>query len=167
MPNEQIPEPWKSFLSELDRTVSKPLALHCLGGFAINLGYGLSRPTADIDVCEVAPSNAKAEVIALAGEGSPLHKKYRLYLQIVTVATLPYNHEERLKEVLKGSFRKLQLLVLEAHDLALSKLGRNSDVDIEDVKYLARPYRWILKCYGGGISTRCGPIWLARPNGAI
>ena len=26
---------------------------------------------------------------------------------------------------------------MEAHDLALSKLSRNSDVDMEDVKYLA------------------------------
>lgn len=102
----------------------------------MNLGYGWPRPTADIDVCEVAPSNAKTEVVSLAGEGSPLHKKHRVYLQIVTMASLPYSYEERLKEVPKASFRKVRLLVLEAHDLALSKLGRNSDVDIEDVKYL-------------------------------
>jgi hypothetical protein len=137
MPSEKITEPWNSFLSELDRQVSMTLALHCLGGFAIHLTYGLPRPTADIDVCEVAPGKAKAEVIALAGEGSPLHKKHRVYLQIVTVASVPYNYEERLKEVVRGSFQKLRLLVLEPHDLALSKLGRNSDVDIEDVKYLA------------------------------
>lgn len=136
MPTKRTPEPWHSFLAELDRKVSKPLALHCLGGFAINLGYGLPRPTADIDVCEVAPSNAKAEVIALAGERSALHKKHRVHLQIVTVATLPYEYEDRLKEVLKGSFQNIQILVLEAHDLALSKLGRHSDTDIEDVKYL-------------------------------
>ncbi|HEV3214842.1 MAG TPA: DUF6036 family nucleotidyltransferase [Vicinamibacterales bacterium] len=129
-------EPWHSFLSELDSKVSTTLALHCLGGFAIHVTYGLPRPTADIDVCEVAPSNAKAEVVALAGLGSPLHKKHRVYLQIVTMASLPYNYEERLTEVFGRSFQRLRLLVLEPHDLALSKLGRNSDVDIEDVKYL-------------------------------
>ncbi len=136
MPSKPIGEPWKSFLSELDATVSTHVALHCLGGFAINLVYGLPRPTADIDVCEVAPSAAKAEVITLAGQGSPLHQKHRVYLQIVTMATLPYSYEERLAEVLKGPFSRLRLFVLEPHDLALSKLGRSSDVDIEDVKYL-------------------------------
>src|SRR5438445_10148136 len=52
------------------------------------------------------------------------------------MASLPFRYEERLREVFKSSFRKLCLLVLEPHDLALSKLGRNFDVDIEDVKYL-------------------------------
>lgn len=136
MSSEEIAEPWNSFLSELDREISTPLVLHCLDGFAINLAYGLPRQTADIDVCEIAPSHAKAEVIALAGEGTPLHKKHGVYLQIVTMASLPYNYEERLNEVFSGSFSRLHLRVLEPHDLALSKLGRNSDVDIEDVKYL-------------------------------
>src|SRR6267378_4093060 len=136
MPTERLIQPWKSFLNDLDAQISTTVVLHCLGGFAISLTYGLPRPTADIDVCEIAPSKTKAEVLALAGYGSPLHEKHQVYLQIVTVATLPYNYEERLKEIFGGSFRKLRLLVLEPHDLALSKVGRNSDVDIEDVKYL-------------------------------
>jgi hypothetical protein len=138
MPRAAIAEPWQSFLSDLDAQISTKLALHCLGGFAMNATYGLPRPTADIDVCEVAPSSAKAEVIMIAGERSPLHKKHRVYLQIVTMASVPHNYEERLKEILSGSFRKLRLLVLEPHDLALSKLGRHSDVDTEDVKYLGQ-----------------------------
>ena len=55
------------------------------GGFAIALTYGLPRPTADIDVCEVVPHEVKAELFARAGEGSPLHKKYRVYRQMVMV----------------------------------------------------------------------------------
>ena len=135
---EHLPEPWNSFLSELDRQISAPLALHCLGGFAVSVAYGLPRPTADIDVCDVAPGSAKPELLALAGHGSPLHKKHRVYMQIVPMASLPENYETRLIDVLGGSFEKLRLLVLEPHDLALSKLGRNSEVDIEDVKYLGR-----------------------------
>src|SRR5438094_2439920 len=122
MPSKRIAEPWKSFLSELDGTISTTVVLHCLGGFAINLTYGLPRPTADIDVCEVAPNSAKAEVVARGGERSPLHAKYGIHLQIVTMASLPYRYEERLTEVFKRSFQKLHLLVLEPHDLALSKL---------------------------------------------
>jgi hypothetical protein len=36
------------------------------------------------------------------------------------------------------AFRRLLLLGLESHDLALSKLERNSTRDREDIKYLAR-----------------------------
>ena len=56
-------------------------------------------------MCEVAPSNAKTGLLALAKEGSSLHKKYRIYLQMVTMASLPYN-QDRLKEVLKRLFQK-------------------------------------------------------------
>ncbi|MCM3881563.1 MAG: DUF6036 family nucleotidyltransferase [Vicinamibacterales bacterium] len=136
MPSEEIGKPWRFFLAEIDAAIPAPVALYCLEGFAIMLTYGLPRPTADIDLCEVAPSDAKAPLLAQAGEGSPLHKKYRVYLQMVTVASLPYQYEERATEVFAGSFARLRLMVLEPHDLALTKLGRNSDVDLEDIKYL-------------------------------
>jgi len=137
MRSGRIGEPWKSFLADVDKHISTPLVLHCLGDFAVNLMYGLPRPTADIDVCEIAPGSAKAEVVSLAGKRSLLCKKHGVYLQIVTIASVPHNYEERLTEPFKGAFQNLHVLVLEPHDLALSKLGRNSDVDIEDVKYLA------------------------------
>jgi len=37
-----------------------------------------------------------------------------------------------------NAYRRLRLFALEAHDLALSKLERNSTRDREDVKYLGR-----------------------------
>ena len=104
----------------------------------MSVTYGLPRPTADIDVCQVVPSSSTAEVIGIAGPGSPLHKTHRVYLRIVTLASLPHNYEERLEEIFRGSSRRLHVLVLEPHDLALSKLGRHSDVDTEDVKYLGQ-----------------------------
>jgi hypothetical protein len=30
MPSEQIPEPWRSFLSEVDKNLKEKLELHCL-----------------------------------------------------------------------------------------------------------------------------------------
>src|SRR6185503_13164639 len=65
MSSSQIAEPWNSFLSDLDRGLSTRLVLHCLGGFAINLTYGLSRQPADIDMCEVAPITTKTDILAL------------------------------------------------------------------------------------------------------
>lgn len=79
-----------------------------------------------------------AELQALAGEGSVLHNHYGVYLDPVTVAQFPENYESRLIPMWpKFGFRRLRLFALEAHDLALTKLDRNVDVDRQDVENLA------------------------------
>jgi hypothetical protein len=67
MPPE-LPEPWRSFLQELDEHLENSVVLHCLGGFVVTTCYGLPRTTADIDVLVVAPSRAIADAVAIAGE---------------------------------------------------------------------------------------------------
>lgn len=73
----------------------------------------------------------------MAGRGSELHRRHRVYLDIVTVASVPENYEKRLRALLPGQFRNLRLKAFERHDLVLSKLARNLDRDREDVKRLA------------------------------
>jgi hypothetical protein len=53
------------------------------------------------------------------------------------VATHPDSYESRLTEMFPGTFRHLRLLALDAYDLVLTKLARNSDRDRADVEYLA------------------------------
>jgi len=53
MPHSQPPEPWKSFLAEIDRAVGHRLVLQCMGGFAMAMLYDLPRPTVDIDCLSV------------------------------------------------------------------------------------------------------------------
>jgi len=89
-------------------------------------------------VVEVIPSAAKAWLATTAGPGSALHRKHRVYLQVVTIATVPYAYEDRLIRVAPDTFTHLRLFVLDPYDLALSKLTRNLEVDVEDVKHLAR-----------------------------
>jgi len=48
------PEPWDSFLKDLDAAVDAPVRLDCIGGFVVTQLYGLDRPTADVDVIELA-----------------------------------------------------------------------------------------------------------------
>jgi hypothetical protein len=79
-----------------------------------------------------------APLQSLAGEGSVLHEKYGIYLQHVGIVTVPEDYEDRLITMFPRAFRRLVLRGLEAHDLALSKLERNSARDREDVKYLAK-----------------------------
>jgi hypothetical protein len=138
MPHDQPPEPWRSFFLEIDKTLDRPVALHCIGGFAIAMQHGLPRPTVDVDCLTVIPVEETAPLQLLAGKGSALHKRYGVYLQHVGIVTVPENYPDRLTPMFPLAYRRLLLLGLEAHDLALSKLERNSARDREDVKYLAR-----------------------------
>jgi len=137
-PDKSIPEPWHSFLSELDAAVETEVRLDCMGGFVVTLVYGFSRPTADLDVLEIAPREAGKPMLQLGMQGGPLHKKYKIYLDPVGVAHVPENYEERLTEIFPKSFQHLRLCALDPYDLALSKLERNIQRDRDDVKYLVR-----------------------------
>ena len=114
------------------------MALHCLGGFVVAVRYGLPRPTADLDSLEVIPARLGPLLQEVAGAGSGLARAHGLHLQHVTVASLPDRSQERLTPLWPGRFARLALFTLEAHDLALSKLARNSPIDREDVACLAR-----------------------------
>lgn len=133
-----IPEPWQSFFKEIDEFVSEPIEFHCLGGFVITLLYGLERSTADVDVISVVPHNSVSDLIDFAGEGSLLNQKYLIYLDVVGIATVPENYEERLSEISKGKFQHIKLLALDPYDIALAKIERNIQRDRDDVKHLAK-----------------------------
>jgi hypothetical protein len=97
--------------------------------------YGLPRTTADVDVLVVRP---RVDLTSLAGRGSRLHEKHRVFLDVVTVLeAYPEDYEERLTEMFPGAFGNLRLFALDPYDLALTKLGRNSPKDREDVFHLA------------------------------
>jgi hypothetical protein len=82
--------------------------------------------------------NVWSDLIEIGGKGSALHKKHKVYLDAVTVATPPENYEERLVPMFPGAWDRLRLFALEPHDLALSKLERNIERDRDDVQQLAR-----------------------------
>jgi hypothetical protein len=75
-PKQRLPSPWRDFLTELDSKLTEQLALHCIGGFALSLFYGLGRSTADIDYYTAVPANLNLDEIG--GEGSALAKKYKV-----------------------------------------------------------------------------------------
>lgn len=138
MPPDRIPEPWMSFLSEIDASLSEEVEFHCLGGFVVTVVYGLARTTADVDVLAVVPRGESESLLEFAGKGSTLHRKYGLYLDLVTVATVPENYEQRLLEVTIDAFKRLRLFALDPYDLALAKIERNIQRDRDDMKHLAR-----------------------------
>jgi len=128
-------DPWKSFLQELDSLLSEEVALHCLGGFVLAVLYKLPRPTADVDYVNINPLPAQEHLLTIAGLGSRLAKKHKLYLQRASVADLPYNYEDRLAE-LDLRLHHLRIFTLEIYDLVLSKICSPRPKDFEDAKYL-------------------------------
>ena len=136
--HEPIPEPWFSFLKELDELATTTVSFHCIGGFVVTMLYGLGRTTGDLDVLEVAPKSAQDAFAKVAMQGSELHRKYKIHLDQVGVAQPPYDYESRLREMFPGILRNLRLMALDPYDLALTKLGRNIERDRSDVRYLAR-----------------------------
>ncbi len=136
-----LPSEWEDFLSEVDQLLGAAVEMHCLGGFVLSALYDLPRPTGDVDYIAAMPSSSITELESIAGHGSALSRKHGLYLQYVTVADVPENYAERLEELFPGEFIRLRLFALEANDLILAKLVRNSPVDLEDAKFLARTGR--------------------------
>jgi hypothetical protein len=149
MPRERVElaaaepaEPWRSFLRDLDAALKGSLELRCLGGFVVAQHYGIGRETADIDFLAATAQSPEDDVEALAGLGSVLHRRYRLYVQRVTVATPPAGYADRLVRMFPSApWKRLRLFALEATDLALTKLERNAERDREDVLRLAQAGR--------------------------
>jgi hypothetical protein len=136
--DKELPEPWFSFLAEVDQVLTEPVEVQCLGGFVLTILYEVPRVTGDLDYIVTLPNEASERLEQVAGRESKLAGKHRLHFQRVGgVVDLPENYEDRLQE-LSVNLKKLRLKVLEPYDLILSKLSRNSQKDREDVKFLAR-----------------------------
>ena len=66
LPN-QPPEPWLSFLEELDGIATDPVRLDCSGGFVVTQVYGFVRATSDIDVLAIAPNDQAKRLLEAGG----------------------------------------------------------------------------------------------------
>src|SRR3712207_6780720 len=104
------PEPWNSFLSELDVLLGQAIEFHCFGGFVATMLYGVPRMTGDIDILPVAGHDLAGGVDLgkIAGMGSDLYRKYKVYVDVVTVTTYPENYAERLAEMFPGVLKNLR-----------------------------------------------------------
>lgn len=144
MPNRHSPKlisPWAEFLEELDSLLPEPVELHCVGGFVVSTYFGLPRPTGDIDYISALPDHRVNDLQAHAGQASPLARRHKVFLQHVTVSSLPEDYEDRMVEMFSGRLKRLRLFAPKPYDLVLSKLERNSSKDREDVEYLVRSLR--------------------------
>lgn len=121
------------FLDVVGSRVTTPAVLVLLGGGALSL-LGNSRPTLDLDF----EGEEKA-----ADELRMLMEKVALELQVEIDAVpfqrfipIPTGANERHVSI--GRFGNLQVLVFDPYSIALSKLDRGFESDIEDIVFLLR-----------------------------
>lgn len=136
MSKSSPPEPWFSFLKNIDDLINEESHLHCLGGFVVTVIYDAPRETRDIDALSLVQGDSV--FWERAGRGSALHTKFGVYLDRVGSVQLPESYEDRLTEIFDGLYINLRLFALDPYDVALAKIERNSPRDRQDVLHLAR-----------------------------
>lgn len=124
-----------TFLDALDGHLQAPARLVLIGGSAASLAYGVENVTKDIDTFgDDGGSVAVQRAVALAQVSSGL----KIPLGPAGVADAPYECESRVLPVWPGRWNWLELFALERHDLALSKVVRGVQGDIEHVVAIHR-----------------------------
>lgn len=93
-----------------------------------------------------------------------MHRKYKLYIDPVTVAFFPQNYEQRLIEVFAGAYKNLRIRVLDPYDIALTKLGRDNQRDRDDIRFLARTIPFAIETLKARSPTRMTWNWLRKPG---
>ncbi len=66
---KQVPEPWRSFLKELDERATEETRMDCMGGFVVTVLYGFSRETSDLDVLLIAPQEQRMPLLEHGAQG--------------------------------------------------------------------------------------------------
>lgn len=125
----------KSFLQRLGERYPGPATIYLLGGSALCL-LGSPRTTLDVDyIVEVAPE----DVARFRSILTELAAEMRLDLEDVPLAEfipLPPGARERRRAV--GRFGHLEVYIFDPYSIALSKIARGFEADLEDVLFMLR-----------------------------
>jgi len=134
-------KPIEAFFREIDaRWVARDGArvrLPIIGSAALLLQTDYERGTKDGDVLRTRSLSAdvQEQLLALAGQGTRLHTRHRIYLEFVAsglpfLPHVPLWHE---LTALNASLRHLDIMVLDVVDVVVSKLKRYSAHDRSDI----------------------------------
>jgi hypothetical protein len=125
------PEQVKQFFRELAQHVQHPVHLAVGGAIALILPGLLSRRTEDIDVVTEVPSELRSQHQLLA----QLAVRYGLELTHFQSHDLPQGWQQRLHS--QEPFGQLQVSLIDAYDIFLSKLFSSRIKDRDDLRLLA------------------------------
>jgi Nucleotidyltransferase of unknown function (DUF6036) len=130
-----IDERWKG-------TSEAKTRLRLIGSTALMLQSDYARGTKDSDVLETAnlSTDIKNQLRALAGVGTALHTRHRLYLDFVA-ASLPFLPQRpRCHDLtsLNASLKHFELEALDVVDVVVSKLKRFNANDVSDIEAMVK-----------------------------
>jgi hypothetical protein len=126
------PEDIRQFFRDLSVRVQRPLRLYVGGSAALILPGLLSRNTSDIDVVDEVPSELRSQHQLLA----QLKKRYGLELAHFQSHYLPSGWDQRLHSI--EPFGRIQVYLVDAYDVFLSKLFSIREKDLDDMRVLAK-----------------------------
>jgi hypothetical protein len=123
----------ETFLQRLGERFPNPAEFYLLGGSALCL-LGSPRETLDLDYTfEVASEQAQAFQVILDQLGAEM----KLDLESVPMAEfIPLPPEARQRRRFVGHFGNLDVYIFDLYSIALSKIGRGFEADIEDVLFM-------------------------------
>ena len=121
----------QSILQNIGARVPSASQLILVGGSALAL-LGSPRLTIDIDFWgdDVQPSDLHKAIMQVA-------KDLKIYIEPVPLERfipLPKGNEERIIRI--GQFGNLEIFVADPYSIALSKLDRGADTDLDDIVFL-------------------------------
>jgi hypothetical protein len=121
------PAELRQFLVEIDKRLKTRATLTLIGGGAAVLAYDVETATADLDTHEQDKKDLR--LIQAAAKEVRAKRSLDIPIRETGVVILPDRYAERLERALP-SLQKLRVLVLERHDLALSKIARSEERDM-------------------------------------
>ena len=132
----------RDFFEDLDgrwgAATGAKIPLRIIGSSSLMLQTGYERGTKDSDVLETRAITAavKARLLALGGEGTDLHRRHRLYVEVVGngIPFLPRRALYHPETELNARLRNFDLEVLDVVDVVVSKLKRFHANDRDDVE---------------------------------
>lgn len=132
----------EDFFRDIDRRWNLPaqerITLKVIGSTALMLRASYVRGTKDSDVVRTGEvTEAVAErLIALAGPSTDLHKRHRLYIQLVHGGILFRRQRVgwHMMDALNDDLRHFRIEVMDVVDVIVSKLKRLHQDDLDDVE---------------------------------
>jgi hypothetical protein len=117
----------RAFLEAVDRHLMVTVRIELLGGSAAALAHGATSTTVDMDTFNEVDA-ALVDAVARAKEESG----FEIPVSQAAVADVPYHYLERLERQLPA-LERLEVWVLEKHDLVLSKAVRCFEHDLQQI----------------------------------
>jgi len=125
-------EVMEAFFERLGKRLIKPCAIYLLGGCALNF-LGNKRSTLDIDYT-VEMSGDHNEIEKTIEE---LGREMMLDVEFVPLGEfIPLPPDANQRRQLIGKFGNLDVFIFDLYSIALSKIARGFEADLEDVEFL-------------------------------